>query len=400
MDISEEFLSLDSLEENVGNAQRQKIETEAKQTNNGLELPPWLSIPPDSSIPHLTTLHNEIIQFAKLVSPCEKDMVKRTEVFNLVKECAEGLFPGCQVLLFGSQATGLLLPGSDIDVVVLDSVQKEGEAATSATAATTTATTTTTTKEENYLDKALQISPMRRLANAIRTDWGDDLSYMEVVEHTRVPIVKLTHEPSGLSIDISFDMLGGPKAAELMKTFMMNMPMLKPLCFVLKFFLVSRGLNEPYSGGIGSFMLQLMVVGFLQQRYREDLNAKRPCVPNLGCLLLEFFELFGENYNYITTGISVLKDGSFFSKGADKRREAYFQPNRPFNLAIENPLEVDMDVGKASFKVGLVKRSFEFAHKTLLAHVSEPAVPAISILASVIPMSTQTWNEYLLKNTG
>lgn len=35
---------------------------------------------------------------------------------------------------------------------------------------------------------------------------------------------------------------------------------------------------------------------------------------NLGVLLIEFFELYGNNFNYFNTGISVRDGGSYFSK--------------------------------------------------------------------------------------
>ena len=35
---------------------------------------------------------------------------------------------------------------------------------------------------------------------------------------------------------------------------------------------------------------------------------------NLGVLLIEFFELYGNNFNYVNTGISVKSEGSYFSK--------------------------------------------------------------------------------------
>jgi DNA polymerase sigma len=57
--------------------------------------------------------------------------------------------------------------------------------------------------------------------------------------------------------------------------------------------LVQRGLNETYpSGGVGSFLLQLMALSFLQHRppTGNDLN--------LGALLLDFFELYGRKLNY------------------------------------------------------------------------------------------------------
>ena len=52
---------------------------------------------------------------------------------------------------------------------------------------------------------------------------------------------------------------------------------------------------------------------------------------------------------------------------------------------MENPLEPTADVGKPSFRMSTVQRSFEVAFKVLLSHVTEPAVPAVSILASILP---------------
>ena len=56
------------------------------------------------------------------------------------------------------------------------------------------------------------------------------------------------------------------------------MPPLRPLVLVLKFFLAQRGLNETFTGGVGSYMLQLMVVSFLQQRTTRTrlLDSSRP----------------------------------------------------------------------------------------------------------------------------
>ena len=58
---------------------------------------------------------------------------------------------------------------------------------------------------------------MRSLADALLACWGDSLTYLEVLEHTRVPLVKLTHGPTNLSVDVSFDMKTGPLAGGLMR---------------------------------------------------------------------------------------------------------------------------------------------------------------------------------------
>lgn len=84
----------------------------------------------------------------------------------------------------------------------------------------------------------------------------------------------------------------------------------------------------PPTGGVGAFMVQLMVVSFLQQRSREDKIGQRYSNSNLGSLLLDFLELYGLNFNYITTGISVEGGGVYFPKAHDKVFEEFFQMSR------------------------------------------------------------------------
>ncbi len=55
---------------------------------------------------------------------------------------------------------------------------------------------------------------------------------------------------------------------------------------------------------------------------------------NLGALLMEFFELYGRNFNYYEMGISV-KDGRYLKKDAAQRDEG----NRSSVLWIEDPLQ-------------------------------------------------------------
>lgn len=93
----------------------------------------------------------------------------------------------------------------------------------------------------------------------------------------------------------------GPQAATLMHQYMDALPPLRPLTFVLKYFMASRDLNQPYTGGVGSFMLQMMIVSFLQHRERDAFNNRRPSLYNLGALLVEFFELYSCDFNFITT---------------------------------------------------------------------------------------------------
>ena len=383
---------------------------------NPTDLPPWMDErlawqqnPRNHRRPApLVALHNEIVEFAQLMEPRPEEVRQREELVRMVRELAEQTFgkgrERCTVQVFGSQATGLFLPTSDIDLVLLipEVAASAGANGASASAGGGGGGGDDDEQEaENQKAKEMREmeewdattassssrSPLVVLGEALRRHWIDDLSYLEIIENTRIPIVKFTHAPTNLSVDICLNQETGTKAAELVRRFGDAMPPLRPLTFVLKYFMAARGLNEPYTGGVGSFLLQMMIVSFLQHREREEFHASgSDSILNLGALLLEFFELYGIDFNYVTTGISIRNDGSYFPKGAKNRREHFWQPARPFSLALENPFETEMDVGKSSFRIQLVQRSFEVAFRVLLSHVSEPALPSRlgSILASIL----------------
>jgi len=54
-------------------------------------------------------------------------------------------------------------------------------------------------------------------------------------------------------------------------------------------------MNEVWTGGISSYGLILMTISFLQNHKRGE--GRNPNV-NLGVLLIEFFELYGRQFNY------------------------------------------------------------------------------------------------------
>jgi len=374
------------------------------------------------SIRPLVRLHNEIIQFVNLIAPREEEKKMREYLIKKFKSFAMKTFRGykCNVQVFGSQATGLFLPESDIDIVISlkmnqkNANNRDGEIKESAAAKEKREMheweSDLQTKHQSFrMDD--EISPLNYLANALRENWKDELSYLEVVNKTRVPIVKFTHAPTNISMDVCFEQEGGPESATTMIKFLRDLPPLRHLCYVLKYFTKVREINEPYHGGVGSFMLQLMIVSFLQHKARCEYNLRRKELNmNLGALLLEFFELYGLEFNYCTTGISVLRDGSYFPKGAKDKREHFWNPTRSNLLAIENPNDPTSDVGRSTFRMNIIQRSFDVAFRVLLGHVADPyssrndnGTPnsnsnAISILACIIPISDELKNRAALFN--
>lgn len=367
-----------------------------------------------SSLHPLTALHNEIVSFVHLMEPLPSEMEQRDQLVERIRQTVAVHFgQDAEVQVFGSQATGLFLPTSDIDLVVITNKENEDDddgagqskETSKNNAKTKTATGQKKTEdnggEEEY-DFASQKSPLHRFADAVRLDFKDELSYLEVVEKTRIPLVKLTHAPTRISVDVSFNQPTGPPAAQLMRRYLEALPPLRPLTFVLKYFLAARELNEPYSGGVGSYMLQLMIVAFLQHRERDAKNFQRPSVYNLGSLLLEFFELYGVALNFFTTGISVRYDGFFFPKGASDRKAVFCSARGNQMMALENPLDPTQNVGQSSFRYPIVHRAFKVAYRILLAHVTagpqeHDLRDAPSILAAILPPTDYMTSRLVLK---
>lgn len=63
-------------------------------------------------------LHNEILDFVKFIESTPEDLKARKKVVKRVKQVVRSCYPEAQVMVFGSCATGLNLPNSDIDVLV------------------------------------------------------------------------------------------------------------------------------------------------------------------------------------------------------------------------------------------------------------------------------------------
>jgi len=121
----------------------------------------------------------------------------------------------------------------------------------------------------------------------------------------------------------------------------------------LKLYLQQRGLARTHKGGVGSYLLFVMVLSFLQQHkvsYSKTLQSKT----GLGHLLYDFFQLYGVDFCYEQTAISVNGNGSYFPK----KSRSWYYPERPWELAVESPLDTSFDLGKSSYNIRVVRSCF------------------------------------------
>uniref|UniRef100_A0A3B3TRY4 Terminal nucleotidyltransferase 4A n=1 Tax=Poecilia latipinna TaxID=48699 RepID=A0A3B3TRY4_9TELE len=266
------------------------------------------------------------------MSPRPEEEAMRRDVVNRIESVIKDLWPTARVQIFGSFSTGLYLPTSDIDLVVFGKWDHP---------------------------------PLQDLEQALKKHNVAGNYPIKVLDKATVPIIKLTDHETKVKVDISFNVETAVKAAQLIKSYLKKYTVLPPLIFVLKQFLLQRDLNEVFTGGISSYSLILMAISFLQLHPRID--TRRTNI-NLGILLIEFFELYGRDFNYMKTGIRVKNGGAYLSK--EEMLKTMDHGNRPSMLCIEDPVQPGNDVGRSSYGVLQVKQVFDFAYMVLSHGVS------------------------------
>ena len=221
----------------------------------------------ESGLPESLRLHREIELFTAHVT---RLAVIRHPLLSVllhrVRDCVLSLWPGCSVHSYGSFMTGLNLPSSDLDLVLLN-VPLEGKQA------------------------------MLMLASMLKSQHSWVVS-LNAIDTARVPVIKVTARVDGqqVVVDITFNQANdaaadyqpgtpslvphfspsspnspplvhsGVASVDLLCHYVAIFPALRPLCLILKQFLYERGLSSTYTGGLNSYCLVLMLVAYLQSR--------------------------------------------------------------------------------------------------------------------------------------
>lgn len=326
---------MSSLEPTVTSLSRQLLSGES-----ALTCTPWRTkdYSSDSS-----GLHEEINDFYEYLKPRPSEIRMRMEVIQRVMNIILFRYPYARIEPFGSFVTGLFLPTSDLDLVVYCQPQPSLFAI-----------------EEDFKTHDIVMEGSTKVLNNLA-----------------VPVIKFIDKATKVRVDISFNQITGIASADAIAQFMQIYPYMPKLVLVLKQFLAHRNLHEIFVGGISSYCLILLVVSFLQHHPQQgtiDLST------DLGKLLIEFFELYGRNFNYMKTGICVLNGGSYVAKEEHDIQDF---------LYIRDPVMIPQDCNAAGGCYGMwqVKQAFDNAYSRLSSAVLTREAPAPrreSLLGAVV----------------
>jgi non-canonical poly(A) RNA polymerase PAPD5/7 len=295
----------------------------------------------------LLQLHEEIIDFYDYMQPSVKDNEDRLDVIQRIKTIAQELWPDSQIDIFGSYETGLWLPNSDIDLVIMTGTDED----------------------------------LTELINAFayKVCSLGMASEMDRILTAKVPILKMKDRKTGIYLDISFNLDNGLQGIGVVKEYLERYPEAKYIVCVIKYFLKQRGLNDTYSGGVGSFLLFCLVISSIQHHPAHRQDRKYYSRYTLAHYLVSFLKLYGEDFSYEVVGISIKGEGSYFKKASKN----WYYNEKPGYVAVECPQNAENDLGKNSFSIELVKKAFSHAYKLFCAQSKKVALTPLNMIIRV-----------------
>ncbi|KAJ7481043.1 hypothetical protein B0H11DRAFT_2280326 [Mycena galericulata] len=325
--------------------QNKKQRTDAKS-----RLAPWVDqVNWDGCGTAAELFHREVEGFVNWISPTPQEDEIRGLVVQIISRAVSASFPDASVHPFGSFATKLYLPLGDIDLVI----------------------------RSNSMAYADKHSVLTALAATIKR--SQITNKVTIIAKAKVPIIKFVtnHEYGRFNVDLSINQENGIAAGGIINGFLKefgggenNCLALRALVLLTKLFLSQRGMNEVYTGGLGSYAIVCLVISFLQMHPKIRHGQIDPD-RNLGVLVVEFFELYGRRFHYEEVGISLREGGSYFGK---RQRgwgwgEQWGGARKGGLLSIEDPGDPSNDISSGSYNFQNVRKNLAGAHEILTATI-------------------------------
>ncbi|KAK4449601.1 hypothetical protein QBC34DRAFT_404448 [Podospora aff. communis PSN243] len=286
-------------------------------------------------------LHKEIIDFYEYVRPRDFEVRARQEIIDDLKRCCRNFWGDAEAYCFGSFPTGLYLPTSDMDLVVLSDQVLKG------------------TGRAKYTERR----SLYKFGDHLRKTGRVYNSEIEFILFARVPLVKFVESRTRLKVDISFENPGGLQAVKTFNAWKEQYPAMPILVTLIKHLLCMRGLNEPVNGGIGGFSVICLVVSMLQLMPEVQSRSMDP-MHHLGDLLINFLDLYGNQFNYKLVAISVNPP-----KYIDKNKVRTFTYKNHDRLSIIDPNNPENDIAGGSSKFHIIQATFRELHAVLRERV-------------------------------
>ncbi|EGU11585.1 hypothetical protein RTG_02360 [Rhodotorula toruloides ATCC 204091] len=327
---------------------------------------PWCEDPGVDWRKHETSIDQfnaECRAFVTYISPTPIEHQLRLWTIELIRRTIKSKYPDANVQCFGSVGTGLYLPGG----VDLSVNQKNG---VDAAVRVRSMLEEYAFREEGYVEPGMADLSGSSKGKTVSKGKGKQRASPE------------EGEEADSDEDEEGQLRGGAEPHPV------DHGVARSMVLLVKAFLAQRGMNEVFTGGLGSYSIICMVISFLQLHPKIQTSTINPN-RNLGLLFVEFLELYGKHFNYDQAGITLRGRGGYFNK----HDKGWFRPQQPYLLSIEDPNDPQNDVSGGSHAILRVRQTLAGGFDTLaawliqrhslLASRSNPSLVALS--ASALP---------------
>jgi len=307
-------------------------------------------------------LHDEVMQLVRHLELTPAERRRREEALAAVRSAVQLCFPTAAVELFGSLASGAASHGSDVDIAVLNLAAPPPGG-------------------QGYpKSQRPQIAGMLRTILGTMRRQGLIAGQPFVIATARIPIIKCCTK-QGVDLDVAISDRSSCEAAAWQQRVSEERPLLRPLVVTLKAMLRWRGLADVATGGISSFAIVNMVLALLMTN---------PGTSDLGTLLVAFFRLYGREFSYKKSAVSVNRGGivskeSVMGNGCNDDLLYMSTSSSDAKLCVEDPL-TRRDISGGSYRMMEVRAAFCQALDTLerISARGMEAWSGESLLASIM----------------
>jgi len=191
------------------------------------------------------SVEDQTKKFLELVLLSTEEKLQMSEVCQALEEALKSQFPECQVLPFGSSASGLALKGSDLDIHVGlgPSFLFGGRSCK-----------TKSWDDQLKTLKAFDVlKPISRFRGAY------------LILNARIPLIKVTDQDTGIKCDINVMTKMGVKNTEFLAYCCELDDRILPVISIVKYFCKVQGISASGKGiGLNNYTLVFMAIFFFQ----------------------------------------------------------------------------------------------------------------------------------------
>ena len=322
-------------------------------------------------------LNKDLLDYQKLIT--EKINRKYPLIIKIIedlKNILKTITQDYDMHIYGSYANGLCMPWSDLDLVLVNknalnnninhnlqennnenilieqNIEQQSDAASVAN---------TDSTRETFNNLGLQTDLLILFYYKLKEQkW---IKQMVLTENLSIKILRIiTCEAySDLSIDISLDSLkhNGLKCVNLIKSYLKEYTVLKPITIALKAILQSANLHNPNKGGLSSYGLILMVVSYIQSQ-KENFSLKNE-QDLCGKIFYGFLKHYGIFFDFNKYLILTYPLNEANIQNNDK--ESFLNLNHfSQEFIILDPLNNKNNVANSSFQYMNLKMAFMIAY--------------------------------------